>query len=431
MCAFSRIFAVRIATAGLLSLWLLFPAQRLDASPPATNMTPVAVTGCNRDLVVESTAAGPPFTGVATEMNAGEGRGFYQTGLPSYPWGLPPSGGFVSMVGDNTLFQLQPYTSSNALVLSSDTGLTSGTLSLAVPATYARLAILAHSGNGTNGTGTLTLNFADGSSFVTTYFAPDWFNGTTNVAWFGTGRIMLTNGADDGGPENPRWYQTTVNVAALLGTTNKPLASLTFGKPLARSTAIYAVSGQLAASSASPLELTGWNRDVVVENTAAGPPYTSYAAELSPGEGTAFYQNGLPGTANGLPRSGAFASVLDGTRFQFQPYSGNNALVLSSDTGVSSGTLQLATPATYNSLAILANSAAGGGTSTVTLNFADGTAFTAGYFAPDWFNNSGFALSGVERLNLSTGALQGAPDNPRFYQTTLDLVALVLSLIHI
>jgi hypothetical protein len=399
--------------------------ERLAAAPAPTNMTPVVLTGWNRDLVVENTAPGPPYTNYASEMNAGEGKGFYQTGLPTYAWGLPPSGGFVSMVGDGTLFQLQPYSSNNALVLSPDTGLTSGKLTLVTPATYAKLAIIAHSGNGTNQTGPLTLNFADGSSFATTYLAPDWFNGTANVAWFGTGRILLTTGADDGGLENPRWYQTTINLATLLGVSNKPLASLTFGKAQARSTAIYAVSGQLASKTAAPLALSGWNRDVVVENTAVGPPYTAYAAELNPGEGMAFYQNGLPGTTNGLPRTGAFSGAVDGTLFQFRPYTGNNALVLSSDTGMSAGTLTLPTPQTYNSLAILANSANGGGSPNVAFNFADETSFTTSYYAPDWFYNRDFALSGVERIHLTTGALQGAPDNPRFYQTTLDLVVLL------
>src|SRR5689334_6101795 len=131
------------------------------ASPAAAYMTPILVTGWNRDVVVESTAVGPPFTNYASGMNAGEGNAFYQTGLPTYAWGLPPSGLFVSMVGDNTIYQLQPYNANNAFILSPDTGLTSGTLTLVNPATYAQIAVIAHSGNGSNTTGTLTLTFAD------------------------------------------------------------------------------------------------------------------------------------------------------------------------------------------------------------------------------------------------------------------------------
>src|SRR5215813_11803454 len=93
-------------------------------APVPTNMLPIAVSGWNRDVIVENTASGPPFTNYATEVNAGEGRAHYQTGLPRYAWGLPPSGGFVSMVGDGTMFQFQPYTTNNALILSPNTGLT-------------------------------------------------------------------------------------------------------------------------------------------------------------------------------------------------------------------------------------------------------------------------------------------------------------------
>src|ERR1035438_9606547 len=194
----------------------------------------------------------------------------------------------------------------------------------------------------------------------------------------------------------------------------------------------FILAATLAATAAgaanmTPVTVTGFDWDVVVENASTGPPYTT-ASELNPGEGNAFYQSGLPGKSYGLPVTGSFASAVgDGTVFQFQPYTAKNVLVLSSDTGVSVGTLTLATPAVYNRIAIIANSANAMATSagTLTLKFSDGSNFVTNYYAPDWFGNSGYALEGVERINLNTGVTEGAPDNPRFYQTSISLAALL------
>src|SRR5262249_54247683 len=153
-----------------------------------------------------------------------------------------------------------------------------------------------------------------------------------------------------------------------------------FGKTTARATAIYAVSGVLDDGHrppvASPIVVKGFNRDVVVESSSSRPPYTT-ALEFSPGEGTAFYQRGLPGKSYGLPANRTFNSASDGTVFQFQPYTAKNALVLSSETASTSGTLTLASPAVYNRLTLVAHSAGATATSsgTLTLQFADGSSF--------------------------------------------------------
>src|SRR5712671_6932444 len=106
-------------------------------------------------------------------------------------------------------------------------------------------------------------------------------------------------------------------------------------------------SAALRAANPTPIALTGFNRDVVVENTAT-TPYSSFAANFNAGEANAFYQAGLPGKNFGLPANRFFTNAIDGSAFQFQPYNANNVLDLSSDTGLTIGTLNLTTPTTFS-----------------------------------------------------------------------------------
>ena len=121
-----------------------------------------------------------------------------------------------------------------------------------------------------------------------------------------------------------------------------------------------------------PIAFTGFNDDVVVENTALGGNTPLYAdvfdannAVFHPVSSFCFYESGLPAVnlqggvaVEGLPASGSFTSAADNmTLFQFGPYDGDNVLYLSA--GSASGALTLASPLAYKSLSILAASVRG------------------------------------------------------------------------
>jgi hypothetical protein len=188
-----------------------------------------------------------------------------------------------------------------------------------------------------------------------------------------------------------------------------------------------------SATNLAPIQLNGFNRDVVVEASASGPPYNSAAVEFNPGEGNSYYQTGLSGKSYGLPQARMFTNSNDGAAFQFQSYTANNVLDLNSATGTN-GTLTLVTPQTFSRIGIIANSANGDsiGTARVTLHFNDGSTFTTNYYAPDWFGNGNtatysVALQGVERIALSSGGTSGAPNDPRFYETQLPVYSMLSS----
>jgi hypothetical protein len=186
-----------------------------------------------------------------------------------------------------------------------------------------------------------------------------------------------------------------------------------------------------------PVAVSGFNSSVIVPNTSTTAHAGISAFDIP--NNICFYQAGLntnPGVSGsggtqGLPVTGSFTSMLDGTTvFQFGPYGGPDALMMG-DTFATTGTLTFTTPQSYNSLAILASSANGGGIGTLVLHFTNGaTSQTFNFNAPDWFNTTAnVAIQGFGRLDLGSGLQteNNGSANPNLYQTTLNLAALGLN----
>jgi hypothetical protein len=191
-----------------------------------------------------------------------------------------------------------------------------------------------------------------------------------------------------------------------------------------------------SATGSYPVEVAGFNAGVVVpyDATPASPSATGFDIAYN----FAFYQTGLNGNAqiagsggeDGFPANGIVLSQEDGTVFQLGPYRGLNALLLGYNRPTV-GTLTLATPRAYNSLAVLASSANGGAQGTLTVNFTDGSKTAFRYNAQDWFGTrTNVAVQGVGRVRLGQGTFSTEDpgwDNPNLYHTTLDLAALGLN----
>ena len=173
---------------------------------------------------------------------------------------------------------------------------------------------------------------------------------------------------------------------------------------------------------AEPLQLTGWNRDVVLENT---PTRKASAVDNF---GAAWFEAGLQGYLDGLPTNRTVVSKLDESiRFELQPYSGSNVLALTIAKRTNS--LELAQPMAFSRLHVLAHSAGGGGNGQLRIHYADGTVSTnIPFVAPDWWDGSfGGATRNpaIDKLARSATAGSFSYDwvSPGFslHQTDIDL----------
>ncbi len=150
------------------------------------------------------------------------------------------------------------------------------------------------------------------------------------------------------------------------------------------------VSFQKDAVTQRPLELTGWNHDMIVGVGEEAPGYSK------PFSGWSFYEKGYPGGTQGLPESAdpvnrTFTSAYNpgdynhAVSFQFQPYAQNNVLFVENN---EAHTLTLAHPGKFYMLQFLLTTRSANWHAQ--LNFSDGTSVeTSTWSDPDWTNGAG------------------------------------------
>ncbi|MHB8636312.1 MAG: PEP-CTERM sorting domain-containing protein [Fimbriimonadaceae bacterium] len=215
------------------------------ASATAGN-TPLSLTGYNFDGIADGsgTAAGST-TGTLDSIYDYFTKGF-DAAAPTA--GLPTTS-FISAFNASTTFLLAAPSGDNLLWLQQHgSGATSGTLTLAAPATFTTLAFLVTGFNGSQPTG-YALNFASGTPTSGSFTSSDNFN-QTGYAINGFGRVSRSNGVFDSiGSTNPRLYEIDVTLSSTDAL--RTLDSVTFTNNETSGTTFHDV-GVFAISGASP-----------------------------------------------------------------------------------------------------------------------------------------------------------------------------------
>ncbi len=192
----------------------------------------------------------------------------------------------------------------------------------------------------------------------------------------------------------------------------------------------------LPAATFEPLPMTGFNEDLVAEGmgtNALGTTTARFDGDISNGRNV-FYAQGFsswlrgPGP-RGLPASGAFTNVNNpNLRYQLMPYHQRNALLLRGpgDTGsggAAAAALALVWPDSFSDLAILGTSAMGETTLNYTLNFSDGTSFSANYKVADWCGPSNAVIRGFDRVCRDDDTFREGlnPTNPKLFEHIITL----------
>ncbi|MCS7089642.1 MAG: hypothetical protein RMN51_02015 [Verrucomicrobiota bacterium] len=389
----------------------------------------------NADVIVERTAPPPLPAFVTATMDGGTNNNawtWYEQGYsPSHPdTGLPPAGTTFRPANDpNRIYRMPPSaTGPNALLIYS--AVPTGKLTLQTPAAFSLLSVVSAAGGGT-ATLEYTIRFQDNSTQTGTLNIYDWFNTPQEIAWIANGRVNMDNGqlgALYSG--NPKLFYGDIPIV----NHTTPVREVEFRYVSGSGrTAIFAISGSPDGSAWTPLELTGFSYDMIIESNAplTGTLFGYTTAVMDGGNaatnsaGNGFYERGFnrDAPATGLPVAGTTLTNA-GRAFTFaSSYAQNNAFYVGPYAGYTTTTITLADPASYQALSFLSCAGNGPVVMDVVVRHADNSTEQFQISSPDWFNqpNPYYVING--RFNPSTAGFSDVNSgNPRLY--TNDIVLL-------
>jgi hypothetical protein len=425
----ARALTLRLGAAALLATAGF--SARADFNP-----VPLTSASYNLDVVAERSA--PPPIGRATTVSMDSGTNnnqdsWYEVGfnLAAPTTGVPAAGStFTSASLATHQYQMAPsYTTNNALLL--DAAVTHGTWTLVAPALYSSLSFLTSGGhNGLASIG-VVVHHLDGTAEQASFGSPDWFNGAS-PAWTANGRVNVqTFICDSVNSGNPRLYSRDITLA----NTASPVVSieLTNQSTSGGDVGVFAVSGAApSASTWTPISVTGYDADMIVEAGAPQPvPLTTVTtASMDNGTantGTTWFEAGYDPfyPSAGLPAPGSTITSFNQPDHHYTlpaSYTGNDAAVI--DPALGTVTLTPATPTRFSALAFLGAAAYGPVTVTCNVQHQDLSTETFSLSMPDWISSSPVAWYVNGRLSLDTSAITNENINPqqvRLYEPQIAL----------
>jgi hypothetical protein len=390
-----------------------FLATILFCRTTRADFVPIALTGdsFNQDLVVEKTAP-PPIVPVTTaSMDTGTlntGFAWYEIGYNSL-WlttGFPTAGSVIvgDSLTDHSYRFASNYKTNNAVLI--DSTLTNASLTLVTPTKCARLSFLLASGNG-SGMIRATVHHQDSTSETATNSCPDWMT-SVGETYLAAGRVDVTQFTfDNVATTSPNLFGRDL----IVSNTNSPITSVEFSYIGGAShIAIFAISGSTnLVDTFDPINVTGFNADLVVEASAARREYLAAVTSASMDNGTAnvgrtWYERGYYPVASstGVPAPGSLLTnaVAPDHVFVMPPsYNTNNALML--DTVLQNGTLTPIAPTTCSALSFLCASGHGPVTNQCVVQHANGVSGSNNLIIVDWFDSSPAAFVANGDVNLN------------------------------